>query len=237
MGMGDWVDFLAGSRPAEAYVALPEGEEGPGIVLVHAWWGLNGFFTGLADRLAAEGFRVIAPDLYNGQVAQTVEEAEALSSTLDNDAVLGALQGAADHLKGKSTDKLGLVGFSLGAYHGLSLVEARPSDFGAVALFYGARQVKLDACETAFQCHFAEDDPYVDESDYSKNGQETGASRYPGEIHFYPGTRHWFFEEDRKDAYNAEAAKLAWERTVQFLHANLGKEQAAPESSTQLGGT
>jgi carboxymethylenebutenolidase len=44
------------------------------------------------------------------------------------------------------------------------------------------------------------------------------------DFHFYPGTGHWFFEEDRTDAYNREAAKLAWDRTTAFFHKNLDKQ-------------
>lgn len=220
--MGDWEDFPTGSKPAEGYFALPEGGEGPGILLVHAWWGLNPFFTDLADRLAAEGFRVLAPDLFNGQVAETVEEATLLRDGLETDTVHQILSGAANELKGKSGDKLGLVGFSLGAYYGLWLADERPADFGAVVLFYGARDARLANREAAFQIHYAETDPYVSSDDLQALEAGLQSTDRHAESHSYPGTSQWFFEEDRKEAYNSEAAKLAWERTVAFLRENLG---------------
>jgi carboxymethylenebutenolidase len=220
--MGDWEDFPAGKRTAEGYLALPTEGDGPGVLLAHAWWGLNSFFTSLADRLAAEGFRVLAPDLFRGQCADSIAEAKELRASLESDYAQSVLMGATDFLKGTSKAKLGLIGFSLGAYHGLWLADQRPADFGAVIVFYGARKARFANSEASFQAHFAETDPYVSSS--ARKGLEASlkAANRPTELHIYPGTSHWFFEEDRKGAYDAEAAKLAWERTVRFLNDKLG---------------
>ena len=66
----------------QGYLALPETKSGPGLVVLHAWWGLNQFFMDLCDRLAAEGFVAFAPDLNEGRIAQTVPEAEQIMSEL-----------------------------------------------------------------------------------------------------------------------------------------------------------
>jgi len=62
------------------YLAKPDAPDGPGVLVLHSWWGPNDFFRDLCDRLAAEGFFALAPDLYAGLVASTVEEAAALRS-------------------------------------------------------------------------------------------------------------------------------------------------------------
>jgi carboxymethylenebutenolidase len=67
----------------QGYLARPEGEQGPGVLVLHPWWGLNDTIKGVCDRLAKEGFIACAPDLYHGQVAVTIQEAELLSSKLD----------------------------------------------------------------------------------------------------------------------------------------------------------
>lgn len=64
------------------YLALPKSGHGPGIMILHAWWGLNPFLKDFCERLAMEGFVVFAPDLYQGKVATTIEEARLLRSKL-----------------------------------------------------------------------------------------------------------------------------------------------------------
>ncbi len=67
----------------DGYLALQEANAGPGVLVLHAWWGLNGFFKNLCQRLAREGFVAFAPDLYHGQTATTVEDAKRLRSRLN----------------------------------------------------------------------------------------------------------------------------------------------------------
>src|SRR5215217_6518473 len=62
----------------EGYLAVPESGRGPGVLVLHAWWGLTPFFEGVCDRLATAGFVALAPDRDGGPTAATIEEAEAL---------------------------------------------------------------------------------------------------------------------------------------------------------------
>ena len=68
--------FAAGDRTGTGYLALPDQEHGPGVLVLHAWWGLNPFFKELCDRLARAGFVAFAPDLYQGRTAATIDETE-----------------------------------------------------------------------------------------------------------------------------------------------------------------
>ncbi len=222
--MGSLQEFTAGGKPAVGYLAAPRGGKGPGVLLVHAWWGLNPFFRAFCDRLATEGFVVFAPDLYHGRTARIVEEAKVLRSGLKSAAVRRELLAAVDHLRkapAARAGSMGIFGFSLGAYWALWLVCDRPADFGAAVVFYGARKADYRKTKAAFLAHFAEKDPFVSPA-AAKNLADSlrGAGR-EATVHVYPGTSHWFFEEDRPDAYDAEAAGLAWQRTIDFLHERL----------------
>ena len=80
---GRRIEFDTDGAPAAGYLATPEGARGPGVVVLHAWWGLTEPFRQVCDRLAEAGFVALAPDLYHGETTASVEKAEALGAKLD----------------------------------------------------------------------------------------------------------------------------------------------------------
>ena len=80
---GQDLTFNVNGKPVGGYLALPSQSDAPGVIVLHAWWGLNDTIKGFCDRLASAGFVAFAPDLYHGQVATTIPEAEALGKALD----------------------------------------------------------------------------------------------------------------------------------------------------------
>jgi carboxymethylenebutenolidase len=206
------------------YLAQPESGAGKGVLVLPAWWGLNQFFKELCDRLAAEGFVALAPDLYHGATASTVDEAKKLRSKLKQDTVAQEITQAAEYLRtvcGAGPEGLGVIGFSLGGYWALWLADQESGQVAATVVFYGTRNGDYTKSQSAFQFHFAETDDYVAASGINKLQRSLKAAGKEAEFHTYAGTRHWFFEQDRADAYHAPAAKLAWDRTLAFLNRHL----------------
>lgn len=208
------------------YLALPESGSGPGVLVLHAWWGLNDFIRGVCDRLAGEGFVALAPDMFQGQVATTPEGAERLAQGSDGERyVPGVVLAAADLLQKHPAvrgDGVGAMGFSYGAFWAAWLSAYRPEAVRAVTLFYGSGDGDFVRSRAAYQAHYAEHDPY-EPPEYAQAFEAAlKAAGRPAAFYTYPGTGHWFFESDRADAFDAAAAGLAWERTVAFLKNELG---------------
>ena len=220
----DKIEFQIARSKFPGYLAVPEGGDVPGILVIHAWWGLTDFFRRVCDKLATAGFVALAPDLYNGKTASTIDQAKRLRSQMKSAVVQKELKGAVDLLStlfAVSGEKIGVLGFSLGAYWGMWLAIQRPREVAAVTAFYGSRKGNYRKARATFQGHFAEDDVFEPLNEV--RNMEAQIRRAGREIttHLYPGTKHWFFEEDRPDAYNSEAAKLAWKRTIAFYHEKL----------------
>jgi len=87
--------------------------------------------------------------------------------------------------------------------------------------FYGARAGDYAKSRSAFLGHFAEKDAWVSGAALKKLKASLAKANRVAEFCVYPDTNHWFFESDRADAYNPQAAELAWERTVKFMRKNL----------------
>ena len=204
----------------EGYLAAPASGEGAGVLVLHAWWGLNDTIKGVCDRLAEQGFVAFAPDLYHGKVAKTIPEAEAQSGALESNyqQVKVEVAEAAHFLSERvGGGAISVVAFSMGVYYALSLSIRDPEIVRRVVTFYGSADGDYSPSKSAYLCHFAENDPYEPLSNVEHMADVLKAAGRPAEIYTYPGTGHWFFEPDRMDAYNPAAASLAWERTLAFL--------------------
>lgn len=104
------------------YIAIPESGSGPGIVVLHSWWGLNAFFKGLCDRLADAGFVALASDLFSGEVASTPEAAKKLraqATASRREPACKTLMAAINLLSrhdAVTTPDVAVVGFSMGGH-------------------------------------------------------------------------------------------------------------------------
>jgi carboxymethylenebutenolidase len=206
-------------KTENAYLAAPVNG-GPGVLVLHAWWGLKPYFKQVCDRLAEQGFTALAPDLYQGHIANTVAEAKALLERYENESMGEAVKVAKDHLTSLNAGKpIGILGFSMGAYWAL-VTAANEPDVSAVVLFYGSGGVDFKQVKAKVLGHYAEVDEWEPLEDIKALENEMKAAGIDTMFHFYAGAGHWFVEADVPQ-YDSEAAALAWERTFAFLKKNL----------------
>lgn len=220
--MGEFETVESGDKTIRLYSAGDDHADGMGVLVLHPWWGLNDDVVAYADRLAGEGLAVVAPDMFGGQVATTIEDAERLAKAADEAAIDSIALVALDRLADRvgSDGKLAALGFSFGAHWAMWSPTQRDSVVASV-LYYGTTGDALTEAQVPVLGHFAADDPYeTDEWVAEFEGILKSAGR-DVTIQRYPGTGHWFAEPSR-DAYRAEAADLAFERTVAFLRERLG---------------
>jgi len=218
------MEFQTAGNIATGYIAIPERGEGPGVLVLHAWWGLNSFFKDLCERLAQEGFVAVAPDLYDGTTASTIDEAKQLLSTLNFEEtrakVISAVGYVRDHpaVRGKG---IGAMGFSMGGAWALLLSSFMPEDIVAVVVFYGSEAADFAAAQAAYLGHFAEHDEWEPLEGIRQMEADMRAAGREVTFYIYPLVGHWFFESNLPGDYNQEAAALAWQRTCAFLRERL----------------
>ena len=212
-------DLQLNVNDKKVYAYLADGK-GPGILLLHAWWGLKPFFKQTCDRIAEQGFTVLAPDLRDGQVAKTIDEAKALMEKSDGQFIGDTVFAAKAHLETLVKGKLGLIGFSMGAAWSLIAAAYKPEDFAAVVLFYGNEGVDYGKITAKVMGHFCEVDEWEPSEFVDNTFAEFAKAGVDATRHTYPRTAHWFVEEDRPE-YDPAAAQLAWSRSYEFLKKNL----------------
>ncbi|MEP7136009.1 MAG: alpha/beta fold hydrolase [Chloroflexota bacterium] len=206
-------------KSVNAYLASPVGG-GPGILVLHAWWGLKPFFKQVCDQLAEHGYTVLAPDLYQGDIAKTIDEAKVFHEKHENEFMGEIVKAAKDYLVSLQLGKpIGVMGFSMGAAWSM-IVAAKEPNVSTVVLFYGAYAPDLSQMKAKVLGHFAEVDEWEPLEGVETVEKEMQAAGLDVTFHIYPRVAHWFMESDRPE-YDPASASLAWERTFEFLKKNL----------------
>jgi carboxymethylenebutenolidase len=216
---GQELTFDVQGKPANGYLALPAQTNAPGVLVLHAWWGLNPFFKSLCDRLASEGFVAFAPDLNEGKVGHTIDEAKQIMSEADPGRKQAVAETAINFLRGRSEvrkEALSLIGFSMGAAWSLVLASEYPDIFSKAVLFYGAGEGDFAKIKAEILGHYSDADEW-EEIDYVRAMEnDLRNAGVTTNFHIYPQLAHWFFEEDRPE-FDPQAAEVAWKRTLEFL--------------------
>ena len=232
MSMGESVEFASDGDKASGYLATAKEGAGPGMIVVQEWWGLDSYITGVCDELAAEGITALAPDLYHGEVAKHTEmdKANELMNSLPPDRAARDMAGAVNYLLGHEAVRghsVGAVGYCMGGMLALILAGQQGDKIGAVVAYYGFPTGEMEPdwsnLTAPVLAHIAENDDFFPpdaahalEDKLAKMGKDVT-------FHHYPGTGHAFaLEHNALGTHDADAARQAWVRTLEFLRKHLG---------------
>ncbi len=208
----------------DAYFVQPEAGPGPGVLVIHSWWGLNDGTRALCDALADDGFSVLAPDLFDEAAPTTAEAAESALAELDINAAASLLLDSVTALRALTVDStapIGVVGFAMGASWALWLSARLPQSVAAVVAYYGTQHIDFDDSESEYLLHAAALDPLASPDEMAQTEAWLGLAGRPVVSHTYADVAHNFAEPGATD-YDAEAAALAWARTLEFLRSQRG---------------
>ncbi|MBX3251943.1 MAG: dienelactone hydrolase family protein [Myxococcales bacterium] len=206
--------FVAHHSPA------PSG--GPGLVVIHEWWGLNDGIAAMGDRFAAEGFEVLVPDLYGGAVTSDPDEASSLMMSMKTARSMEIVQACVAELARRTGRKVGITGFCMGG--AMAFAAAATVDGLACAVpFYGIPGPEyFDAAKMRcpIQAHFAKVDDWARADKAQELADAVNAKGGAMELHVYDAG-HAFMREGDPSVYVADQAKLAWGRAIAFLREQL----------------
>jgi carboxymethylenebutenolidase len=223
--MGMRLTYTHDGVTGEGYLALPDTESGPAVIIIQEWWGLVGHITDVVDRFAAAGFVAFAPDLYHGQAASEPDTAKKLMMELELDRAGSEITHAADYLLSlpeTSTSHVGVVGFCMGGSLAIWSGTLSPKIQATVGFYPGSSWERHAPKWTNYEgksalIHCAEGDGTSAASGIQEAIREITAAGGQVVAHDYAGTKHAFFNNDRPEVFDSIAAALAWERTLEFF--------------------
>jgi carboxymethylenebutenolidase len=226
------VSFASNGATAHGFLALPEAGSGPGVVVIQEWWGLTSHIADVTNRLAAEGFVALAPDLYGGATTHDADEASRLMQDLPVDRAARDLDGAVDYLldhDAVTSSTVGAVGFCMGGGFVLVLAAQQGNKIGAAVLFYGVLGEEYPSFENLrapLLGHFGEQDE-IQRPDQVRELAAT-IERQTGQrpdFRFYPAGHAFFNDQNLIGTYDPEQAAKAWDATLGFLRERLAVPQ------------
>jgi len=218
-------------KKVDGYLAEPpDAANAAGIVVIQEWWGVNQQIRGVADRLAAAGYRALVPDLFRGKSTVEAEEAHHLMTGLNfADAASQDIRGAVQFLKAHSS-KVGVTGFCMGG--ALTLLAAcMAPEIDAAVVWYGFPPLEyIDASKikAPLQGHWATQDEFFKIAAVDQLEDKLRAAKVTHDFHRYLA-RHAFANETAvgphripETQYDAVWSQQAWDRSFRFLGRWLG---------------
>jgi len=212
---------------AIGYLVQPRGQANnlPAIVVIHEWWGVNQHIKDAADKLAAEGYVVLAADLYNGEVASVPDRARELSSSVRNnpEEAINNLNAAVKYmasLPNVNSSRIASLGWCFGGGQSLQLALNTETPLSATVIYYGnlvTDQTELAKIQWPVLGIFGSEDQSIPVDTVNQFEAALNANNITNMIHIYEGVGHAFANPSGGN-YAPEEAADAWKKTLAFLN-------------------
>ena len=218
----EMVKFPSGKDTIEGFLAVPEKPgRYPGVIVIHEWWGLNDWVKEQSQKIAEQGYVVLAVDLYRGKTATDPNEAHELMRGLPQDRAVRDMQAAFDYLAARKdvTGRIGSVGWCMGGGYSLQLAIHQPR-LAACVVNYGALPTDpndIQQIGAPVLGNFGGQDHGITPADVKAFQKSlTALGRYV-DIKIYDDAGHAFENPNNQTGYKPADAADAWARTIAFL--------------------
>ena len=236
--MPSFTDKLqVGGHEMEMYASIPSGSgPHPAVVIAFHVGGVDEFDKAMADRLAAEGYAAVVPDLFHRLSSEVMAgpRLDRLGHLSDPD-IIADINAAMEFLQSNSaidSERIGITGFCMGGRVAWLMAAVNPA-FKAAVPYYGgnimspwgaATQSPFDlssgiSCPMMF--HFGATDGNPSPEDQVKLDAELTRLGKPHQFYSYPGAGHAFMDFTNNDRHHKEAADTSWPRTLEFFATHL----------------
>ena len=235
---GSTVQLNTSDGKMDAYAAQPKnGGNFPGVVVIQEAFGVNDHIKKITDRIAAEGYVAVAPDIYHRESERIIPYSEmpkaiaALQRVIDGKA-MADVGAAIGHLKSQSNIKagsVGVIGFCMGgrltylaaAHHAKDVKCAVPYYGGGIPMGNPSPLSRTKEIKCPMYLFFGAKDQLIPKEHVDQIKAELTANKVPFQLEVYPDAGHGFFCDDRAMSYNEGAAKDAWDKTKAFFAQHL----------------
>lgn len=224
-----FITYPGHTGDVRAYLSVPRGKKKyPAVIIIHENRGLVPHIMDVNRRMAREGFLALAPDALSplgGTPEDDPDRGRTMIGHLDREDTVKDFVAAVKYLKThpRSTGRVGCTGFCWGG--GMTnQVAVNAPELDAAVPYYGAQPDPEDVpkIKASVMAHYAGDDARINAGieAFEEALKKAGIEYH---IFLYEGAKHAFNNDSNPDRYHPEAARLAWERTVQFFKEKLGE--------------
>ena len=223
--MGEMVSYKSGDLTIPAYLSRANRQQAPAVLVIHEVFGLNDHIKSIADRIAREGFNALAPNFFARAPepppadAKDMDAIRKAANSIPTEAAIKDMQAGLDYLKTLKDvrARFASVGFCMGGGFSYQLA-THTKDLAGAVIFYGRTPIELvPQVSCPLLCSFGSLDQGIPPEKVKEFEDALKKAGKEADIKIYTGAKHGFFNDTRPEAYNAEAAADAWQRTLRFF--------------------